>query len=446
MMWQVNRRKFLQASAAGAAYLLAGSPARAFDLNGKLRLAAIGTGNKGQDDLLNVAASQRVEVVALCDVDHSRNFFGWAVEKYPRAAQYADFRRLLDESETFDAVTVSTPDHMHAPIAVAAMQLGKHVFCQKPLTHTVTEARRMREVAKANRAVTQMGNQIQSHPAYRTAVKLVHDGTIGKVREVHSWQSGDMEWLPKDGKDGSAPSSKIPKSLAWDLWLGVAPERPYRNGLYHPKNWRGWQDFGTGQLGDFGCHILDPVFMALGLSAPLTIEADAPLIGDDIWAPKSKVTYQFPGTQRTLGETLPVTWYDGQGHKPKNRGLGLPKDYKLPHAGSVLVGEKGTMVIPHWSTPQLFPEDKFAEFKMPEVGEVNHYTSWAHACLGDGTTSSNFDYAGPLAEAVLLGVIAIRFPKEQLQWDVKALKFTHHADATARLTKNYRDGWPRPVV
>ncbi|MCI0334068.1 MAG: Gfo/Idh/MocA family oxidoreductase [Planctomycetes bacterium] len=443
MTWQVNRRAFLQVSAAGAAHLLIGPNARALDLNSRLRLAAVGTGNKGQDDLLNVAASPRVEVVALCDVDQSQSHFGWAAEKYSRAARYADFRRLLDEAATFDAVTVSTTDHMHAPIAVAAMQLGKHVFCQKPLTHTVNEARRMREVAKQNRIVTQMGNQIQSHPAYRTAVKLVHDGAIGKVRAVHSWQSGGMDWLPKNSHP--TDSDPIPKTLDWDSWLGVAPERPYKSNLYHPKNWRGWQDFGAGQLGDFGCHILDPVFMALELTAPTTIEAEAPAIDDQIWSPKSTVSYEFPGTPRTAGEVLPVTWYDGAGHKPNREGLGVPDEYDLPHAGSVLVGEQGTMVIPHWSMPQLFPEDKFREYKMPEVGEVNHYTSWADACLGDGKTTSHFGYAGPLAEAVLLGVIAIRFPKEQLQWDTRRGEFTHHADATARLTKEYRRGWPNPV-
>lgn len=444
MTWQANRRTFLQASAAGAATLAAGRLAAAADLNSKLRVASIGPGNKGKDDLLQVAACPRVEVVALCNVDHSAGHFGWAVEKFPQADRYVDFRRLLDRPHTFDAVIVSTPDHMHAPIAVAAMKLGKHVFCQKPLTHTVAEARRMREVANEASVVTQMGNQIQSHTAYRTAVKLVHDGTIGKVREVRAWQSGDMEWLPKTDSIGCW--ERVPKTLNWDLWIGVAPCRPYRTTLYHPKNWRGWQDFGTGQLGDFGCHILDPVFMALELGAPTSIESVAPPFGQRIWGPRCKVSYQFPGTSRTVGETLPVTWHDGLGHKPRRKGLGLPKDYKLPHAGSVLVGEQGTMVIPHWSEPQLFPKDKFAEFKVPVMDEVNHYTSWVDACLGDGKTTSNFDYAGPLTEAVLLGVIANRFPYEQLLWNAAKGDFEHHADATARLTKEYRRCWPNPFA
>jgi Oxidoreductase family, NAD-binding Rossmann fold/Oxidoreductase family, C-terminal alpha/beta domain len=445
MAGHLNRRTFLRASAAGASYLaIGGGSSRAVDLNGKLRLAAIGTGNKGQDDLLQVAASPRVEVVALCDVDHSAKRFGWAVEKFPRARQYADFRCLLEKANTFDAVTVSTPDHMHAPIAVAAMQMGKHVFCQKPLTHTVREARRMREVARYKNVVTQMGNQIQSHSAYRLAVRLVHDGAIGKVREVHSWQSGDMEWLPTGGWPSRC--DRIPNTLKWDLWLGVAPKRCYKSKLYHPKNWRGWQDFGTGQLGDFGCHILDPVFKALELGAPTTIEAEAPTLGREIWAPWCKVSYEFPGTTRTAGDILPLTWYDGVGRKPERKGLGLPDDYELPHAGSVLVGTEGSMVIPHWSEPKLFPTDKFADYKMPDVGEVNHYTSWVDACFGDGKTTSNFDYAGPLTEAVLLGVIALRFPREQLLWNTRRGQFTHHADANAWLTKEYRRCWPNPVA
>lgn len=444
MTWKLNRRGFLQISATSAAALYATRSARAFDLNGKLRLAAIGTGGKGQDDLLSVAANPRCEVVALCDVDHSPEFFGWAVEKFPKADQYADFRRLLDKADSFDAVTVSTPDHMHAPIAVAAMRLGKHVFCQKPLTHTVAEARRMREVAQQNNVITQMGNQIQSHLVYRTAVRLLQDGAIGKVREVHAWQSGSMDWLPKNSHPPSG-ADPVPQSLNWDLWLGVAPERPYKARLYHPKNWRGWRDFGGGQLADFACHILDPVFMGLGLGAPNTVEADAPPLDGQIWTPKSTVVYEFPGTERTASDTLPLTWRDGRGHKPPREGLGLPRDYDLPHAGSVLVGQQGTMVIPHYDMPVLFPKEKFAEFKMPEVGEVNHYTSWVDACLDKGQTSSNFAYAGPLTEAVLLGVVAIQFPKEQLHWDAKSGEVTHHADATARLTKEYRKGWPNPL-
>ena len=463
-MANMNRRNFLRVSGASAAFFAAAPYALsknegAKDLNGKLRLAAIGTGGKGQDDLQNISASPRVEVVALCDTDSTKEFFGWAVEKFPKAETFNDYRRLMDKASMFDAVSVSTPDHMHAPIALAAMALGKHVFCQKPLSHSVQEARLMREAAKRAGVVTQMGNQIQSSHLYRNAVKAVQDGAIGKVKEVHSWQAGDMAWLVTETRPKE--SDAVPKSLNWDVWLGVAPVRPYKKGLYHSWNWRAWQDFSSGQLGDFACHILDPVFMALELTSPTSIEADSPPLKPETWGRKSTVKYTFPGTKRTADDEITVTWYDGVGHLPKHEGWGLPemvekpeevdKDgkktpkrmvkYELPGAGSAFVGEKGTLILPHVADASLYPVEKFKDYKMPALEDINHYTGWAHACLGDGKTHSNFDYAGPLTEAVLLGTIAIRFPKEQLNWDSEALQFTHHADATARVTKQYRKGW-----
>src|SRR3954466_2845692 len=447
-MAHIDRRNFLRASAVGAGdFALAGTAgaARSGDSNGKLRYAAIGTGGKGHEDLEQISSSPRGEVVAICNVEESHDHLGWAAEKFPKAMKFTDYRHVMDKAQMIDAVSVSTPDHMHAPIALAAMALGKHVFCQKPLTHTVYEAREMREAAKRHNLVTQMGNQIQSHHAYRNAVQLVHDGAIGKVKEVHSWQAGGMDWLvtetrPKD-------SDPVPKTMHWDNWLGVAPQRPFKKGLYHPWNWRAWQDFSTGQLGDFGCHILDPVFMALKLTSPKTIEAEAPPLNKETWARKSTVKYTFPGTKRTADDEIVVTWYDGKGHVPKKDGMGLPEKYYLPGAGSAFVGEKGTMILPHFGPDAtLFPTEKFQDYKMPSLGDIDHYTGWAHACLGDGTTKSNFNYAGPLTETVLLGAIAIRFPKEQLMWDSKAMEFTHHADATGRLTKEYRKGWELPRV
>jgi predicted dehydrogenase len=282
-----------------------------------------------------------------------------------------------------------------------------------------------------------MGNQIQSHKFYRNAVKLVHDGHIGKVREVHSWQSSALGWMKT--KDRAAGSDPIPTTVHWDLWLGTAPERPYKKELYHPFDWRAWQDFSSGQIGDFGCHILDPVFMALGLTAPISVTAEAPPMNREVWTTHSKVSYIFPGTSRTVDKKLPLTWYDGAGAYPAGDDLGLPAEYKIPSAGSVLLGDLGTLVIPHVDQPRLFPEEKFREVQQNEE-DRDHYTSWAHACLGDDKTTSHFEYAGPLTEAVLLGAIAIRFPEIELEWNAEQLKIDHSA-AKEYLRKSYRRGW-----
>jgi predicted dehydrogenase len=442
---RLSRRRFLHntLAAGGAASLTALSWSRAWGTNERLRVATVGVEGKGWSDHTSVAASPHVEIVALCDVDEGAGHLGKAAEKYPHAKRYTDWRRLFDQARDFDAVIVSTPDHMHAPIALPAMKLGKHIFCQKPLTHTVFEARQMRVAADKYRLVTQMGNQIQSDKAYRTAVKLVHDGVIGRVKEVHSWQSGPMRWMLTD--DRPAGADPVPQTLHWDDWLGVAPQRPYKRlnekPLYHPFNWRAWQDFSNGQLGDFGCHILDPVFLAMGLTAPTTVRAEAPALNREVWTKHATVYYRFPGTERTASNTLSLTWYDGVGHLPPPEAHGLPKSYKLPQAGSVLIGEKGSLVIPHVAMPKLFPEEKFADFKMEVAPSVDHYVSWADACRGEGKTTSPFSYAGQLTETVLLGTIAIRIPGETLRWDSTRLAIPNSTAANELLTKCYRKGW-----
>ena len=334
MQTRLSRRSFLQAGAASV--LTAASWSRVYGANEKLRLASVGTGGKGWEDLTQVAKSPHVSVFAICDVDESMPHLGRAAERYPHAVRFTDWRKLLDRSKEFDALTVSTPDHMHAPVSLPAMQLGKHVHCQKPLTHCVFEARQMRLAAKKYGVVTQMGNQIQSHETYRTAVKLVHDGAIGKVKEVHSWQAGRLGWLLVD--DRPPGMDPIPESLHWDDWLGVAKNRPYKARIYHSFNWRAWQDFSNGQIGDFGCHILDPVFMGLGLTAPLSVSAESSPMNREVWYKWSVVHYVFPGTDRTAGKTLPLTWYDGDGKLPPRDELGLPAGFRLPGAGSILIG------------------------------------------------------------------------------------------------------------
>lgn len=441
MSIRTSRRDFLkQVAVAGTALSLpAVSYARVLGANEKLRIASIGTGGKGESDLLATAASPHVQVTALCNIDESKKHLGWAAEKYSSAKTFTDWRKLLDEHKLVDAVIVSTPDHMHAPISLPFMQLGKHLQCQKPLTHTLQEARQMKLAAQKYNVVTQMGNQIQSHEVYRTAVKLVHDGVIGKVKEVHSWQSGGMSWIKAD--DRPAGMDPIPETLHWNDWLGVAPERPYKTDIYHSFNWRGWQDFSNGQLGDFGCHILDPVFMAVKLTAPISITAAAPPINREVWTKWSTVSYEFPGTELTAAPTIKVTWYDGEGRFPPREALGLPESYKLPSSGSVLIGEKGSLVIPHVASPKLFPEEKFADFKIPVVPSVDHYIQWADACRGEGKTTSHFDYAGPLTETVMLGTIAIRLAGTTLAWNTDKMQLAGSPHAQAMLTKHYRAGW-----
>ena len=437
-----NRRSFFKSAAvAGAALSLpALQYSRVYGANSRLGIASVGTGGKGWSDLLGVAASPQVQVIGLCNIDSSAAHLGQAAEKYPAARQYADWRELLDESKDIQGVLVSTPDFMHAPISLAAMQLGKHVFCQKPLTHTVYEARQMQVAAQKSKAITQMCNQIQSHTAYRTAVNVVHAGLLGKVKEVFSWQAGATAWprnIPRP-----TGSDAVPAEVRWDLWQGVAPQRAYKASLYHPFNWRGWQAYGTGQLGDFGCHILDPVFKSLKLTAPNKLTADAPPLYAESWTDRSTVHYEFPGTEYTSGPSLRLTWIDAVGARPPRESLGdIPAEYELPAAGSVLVGEKGSMVIPHVAMPKLFPEEKFPASELPVIEGVDHYTQWADACRGVGETTSNFDYAAPLTETVLLGTIGIRFPGQELQWDAQGLNITNHPQAQDWTTKRYRPGW-----
>lgn len=432
-----SRRRFLHGTAALGLSALGYS--RVCGANDRLRLAAVGVGGKGWDDLRQIAASPAVDVAAVCDTDQSDLFGGQAVKGFPRAAVFADWRRLFDKPGQFDAVSVSTPDHSHAPVVLRALGLKKPVFCQKPLTHTVHEARQLRLAAAKAGVATQMGNQIQSTGEYRTAVRLVHDGVIGKVKEVHAWIGGKPSW--RKAADRPPGADPVPAGVDWDVWLGPAPVRPYKVKLYHDFNWRNWQDFSNGQLGDFGCHILDPVFLALGLTAPTAVQADGPKLNREAWGTSAVVRYEFPGTVHTAGKTLPLTWYDGDDARPPLDRLGLGDGAKLPNAGSVLVGEAGSLVIPHVALPQLYPTAKYRDFKLELVPRGNHYTGWADAARGVGTTTSHFGYAGPLTEAVLLGTVALRLPGEKLVWDERTLKVTTSAVADALLRKEYRKGW-----
>jgi len=432
---QTTRRRFLKSSAAA----LLGFPAivRALDLNSRLQVAAVGADGKGHSDITEVGSHPKVQFVGFCDVDQKR--FAKVDAKFPGVPHHDDYRAMLSGlGDRVDAVIVSTPDHTHAAAAMDALRRGKHVYCQKPLTHSVWEARQLRLQAALSGVRTQMGNQIHSASPYRTGVQLIRDGVIGKVTAVHSWQRNAGNGYTK--LIAPPAPGPVPEGLAWDLWLGTAQFREYAPDVYHPFKWRDWIAFGAGTMGDFGCHILDPVFTALGLGAPLTITADNEGLNAHTWPSAETVRYVFPGTPQTAGPTLPVKWYDG-GRLPDVALAQLPPGKELARAGSLFIGEGGVLMLPHVGKPELFPAAKFAGFAIAEVPGLNHYHAWVDAVFSGVETSDNFAYAGPLTEAVQLGNVATRFPGVELKWDAKALQFEENPKAGRLLTRQYREGW-----
>jgi predicted dehydrogenase len=395
--------------------------------------ASFGASGMAGSDIGSLTASKNLKLVAVAEVDDTR--VGDIKKKFPECIIYKDYRILLDKEKKLDSVNVSTPDHMHAPIAMRAMNRGLHVYGQKPLTQTVHEARRLAEVAAEKKLVTQMGIQIHSHPVHKLVVKLVQDGTIGKVKEVHSWSG--KSW----GDNAPRPdkTDPIPKGFDWNLWLGVAAERPFiGNGYYHPGNWRKRLDFGTGTFGDMACHILDPVFGAIGVGNPLSIQSALPGPNDYNWALDAQVKYIFPGTKYTT-DTVALTWYNGNALPPDEVQKQVGR--KLNDQGSIYIGEKGVLYSPYIAAPVLLPAENFKDFKMPEVKGDNHYLQFVEAVRGNDKTSAPFSYSGPLTELVLLGCLATRFPKVDLKWDTKALKFTNNDKANAFVKKEYRKGF-----
>ena len=435
----LTRRSFIHRTTAAAAALSFPAILRAANPNSNLQIVAVGCSGKGLSDIAESGSHPKAKFVAFCDVDTER--FREADKKFPGTPHYQDWREMFGKlSDTFDAVTVSTPDHWHAPVAMAAMRLGKHVYCQKPLAHTVWEVRQMRRQAEISKVITQMGNQIHSHETYRTGVKLIRDGVIGKITAVHSWQPNPGNKYSGLAKRPEPSGAMVPASLNWDLWIGTAPMRPYEPDLYHPFKWRDWQDFGSGTMGDFGCHILDPVFTALELTAPISLRAETTGVNEETWPAAETVSYIFPGTKWTVGKTLPLTWYDG-GRLPDRALMQMPEDAKLAGAGSLFIGEGGTMILPHVALPTLYPVEKFGEFKIEKIAGTSHYHAWVDGAIATTKTTDSFQYAGPLSEAVQLGNVASRVPGQTLEWDAENLRITNSEAATKLLTKNYREGW-----
>ena len=437
MGMKVTRRRFLKQAAVGLAVpmifpklSLANSP------NGRLQHASVGVGGMmGGADMNSIINSGKVDIVAICDVDS--NHLAKAAALVPQARQYRDWREMLEkEAGKIDSVNVSTPDHMHAPIALSAINLGKHVYCQKPLTRTVHEARRLTDAAQKHSVVTQMGIQIHSEIAYRLAVRLVQEGALGKIQQWHSWQ-GPGSWPVGGRPEGSDP---VPETLKWDLWLGVAPERPYKEKIYHPVQWRGWQDFGSGVMGDFACHIFDPVFGAIEPGRLLSVQAKSAEMNSETWPVWREVEYEFVGSKFTADKTIKGIWYDG-GKMPPADLVQLPEGRSMPGGGSLIIGEEGFMVLPHVGGPQLYPLEKYKGYPKPKLEPQDHYGQWVNACLGEGEATANFSYSGPMTEAVQLGNIAVRFPGQKLIWDTAKLQVTNVAEANKHVHRKYRKGW-----
>lgn len=420
----------------------------AFANNTKLRTAHIGVGGMGAADLASISSHPQVDVVALCDVDS--NALNAASLIHPDAKIYTDYRLLLAEmKDAVDAVIVSTPDHTHAPASMMAMELGKDVYCQKPLTHHVAEARAMNSMASEKGLVTQMGIQVHSFYDYKLATLLIQAGIIGKVKCVRAWS-------PKNwGYDGPVPEGEdpIPDSLKWNLWLGTSAERSYKEGLYHPGNWRKLMDYGCGTLGDMGVHIFDTPYNALALDVPNTIKNKCRKPNGFGFPEHNIVSYTFPGTKYTT-DKFKWVWYDGEGAPKKHRDLVLPNNEELPGQGAMFIGEKGRLLLPHFmQLPRHIVKGEYKELDLSIIAEEDqlgepirdygpegnkHYHQFVDACLGDDECSAPFSYSARLTETILLGVIAGRFPNKTLHWDSENAQF-RESEANQYLDAAYRD-------
>jgi len=403
----------------------------------RIRIAGVGVGGQGHGDLSHFDGLGQ-DIVALCDVDWERAASSF--NKFPKATQYKDFRVMLEkEDKNIDAVVVATPDHMHAPVSLMAMKMGKHVYCEKPLTHTVHEARLMAQVAEEMGVATQMGNQGQASEKVRVVTEYVAAGAIGKVREVHCWcdrPRGGCPW--PQAMERPTDETTVPDHLDWDLWLGVAPERPYHP-AYLPFKWRGWLDFGTGALGDIGCHSFHPIFKILDLGRVKSVEACTTELHSDSYPLVSMIRYEF-GARSSKYPAVTLTWYDGILHP--FRPIELEPGRSMGGNGTLYVGDDGKIF-----NDRIIPEEAHQAFKKPEKTlprSPGHHKEFVIACKGGEPAGSNFEYAALVTEAVLLGNVALK-AERHLEWDSEKMEFTNYPEANKLLTKEYRKGWELPV-
>ncbi|TWT76212.1 Inositol 2-dehydrogenase [Planctomycetes bacterium CA13] len=424
----LSRRTFLKTSTAMsvAAGVWSELPAaESLSANNKLRVMCIGTANRAA---ANVQGVEGEDIVAICDVDS--NYLDRAAAKLPNARKYADYREMiLAEADKADAIVIATADHNHAPAAIRAINAGLHCYCEKPLTHTVQEARIITEAARAKGVATQLGTQIHAGTNYRRVVEIIQSGAIGDVTEVHVWVG--KGW---GGGDRPTVAEQPPANLDWNLWLGPAPERPYASGRYHPAQWRKWWDFGQGTLGDMACHYMDLPFWALDLKYPTKCEAEGPEVHPETCPLGLTVRYQFPA--RGSKPPVKLTWSDGNQIPSEVAGE------KAPGAGVMFVGSEGNLFA-DYSRYKLFPTDKYVDFDPPQKtipDSIGHHSEWIKACKDGSPTTCDFDYSGPLTESVLLGNVAFRTGKS-LIWNAEQLKATNCPEADQYIAKQYRQGW-----
>jgi len=442
----------------------------------QLNLAAIGAGGKGRSDIFNAAVKGRERVSALCDVDFSGSAAD-SVKEFPKAKLYADYREMLEKEKDIDAVTISTPDHVHGPAAVFAMERGKHVYVQKPLTHNIREARLLTEMAREKKIVSQMGNQGGSNPLLDMVQKWVDSGVLGNISKVQVWTNRPV-W-PQGFAMPKPDESQKPKDLQWDLWLGPAEYMPYTPNL-HPFNWRGWWDYGTGALGDVGCHLIDIPFRTLGLKYPTDAECSVASVYTEMWTPDyhpegcppaSFITLHFGATDKSKSP-IEMTWSDG-GIRPSHPEI-IPADHDIGGANSangvLIIGEKGLISTNINDSSPLMPKlylndgttDFGPETEDNEEPEYGHHRKWVDACKAGFNSpehqalTSSFDYAGPMTETVLMGNLAIRsymlrkensqgkmefYARKKLLWDGENIKITNLEEANQFVGRTYRKGW-----
>lgn len=436
----MNRRHFLQTSAASL-----GFPAilRSASPNSMLQVASVGVARMGGNTLRSVASHPKVKIVALCDVDTKH--MAMAAKDFPEASQHRDWRELLAKhGDSFDAITIGTPDHSHAGPCVTALRAKKHVYLQKPMAPTLHECRVITEEAKKAGVVTQLGNQGRSSIEARMTVEILRSGAIGKVKEVIMWENKPLNWWPKN-TTLRPQADALPKGLDWDLWCGVRSPVPYLADTYHPQSWRAWFDFGCGEMGDMGCHHFDTTFDALKLTAPTRARLTYGGSSGALWGASRIVELDFLGSEFTADDQVRITWNDG-GAEPDMSKVKMPKALtKFPASGTFFLGTEGAIFKPYGLRPFVLPEETFPAEKYPKsLKGQDHYHDWVNAILHGEKSCADFSHGGPLTESVLVGTLTDRFPGQWLEFDRDACQISNHEAANQLVKRPYRDGWQIP--